>query len=81
MSMPVTKLPYDKAAKFRELAEKRVSSLLKRIGHIANLANRSSYEYDEQQIGKMFRTIRSELDAAEKRFNSSGKAGAKQFHF
>lgn len=78
----VEKLPLDKSAKFRTLAERRVSNLLKVIGHIGNLSNRASYEYSDKQIATMFRSIRNELDAAEQRFASAGKsASSKQFRF
>lgn len=38
-----------KAAKFKRLAERRVSNALRHIGYVRNLANRNQYEYTEEQ--------------------------------
>lgn len=56
------------AQAFKRLAVPRVSAAIKRIQLIGNLSNRSSYEYTEAQVSKVFSTIRAELDAAEARF-------------
>lgn len=56
------------AQAFKRLAVPRVSAAIKRIQLIGNLSNRSSYEYNEVQVSKIFSTIRAELDAAEARF-------------
>jgi hypothetical protein len=57
-----------KAAKFRTLAAKRVNKAMRSIQRIGNLSRRSSYDYTADEIDKMFRAMRDELDAAEKRF-------------
>jgi hypothetical protein len=58
----------DKAVKFRDLGSKRVNRLLKFIGQLGNLANRSSYDYSDSERAKMFASIRESLDACEARF-------------
>lgn len=52
----------DKAAKFRELATKRVSRTVHAIRLIANLANRSSYEYTDEQSAKLMTALAEAVD-------------------
>jgi len=63
----------DKAGKFRQLAERRVTQALRIINRIGNLSNKSSYEFTAEQIGKMFEAMRNELTEAEDRFNRAVK--------
>lgn len=62
-----------KRAKFRELAEKRVSNTLKQIQLIGNLSNTRVYEYDEEDIKKIFKTLKEEMSLAEAKFKSKGR--------
>lgn len=65
----------DKAVKFRQLAETRVSAVLRRLRSIGNLSRRGSYDYSPEQVESMFSAIREELEAAHKRFTSDPQAG------
>lgn len=69
----------DKRQKFIELAEARVNRAIKDIRLIGNLANRSSYDYSEDDARKIFRTLQKELDAAKGRF--IGDSGGKDSEF
>lgn len=60
--------------KFIELAEKRVTRAIKAIRLIGNLSNRSNYSYSDEDVKKIIRTLRSELDAMSARFEA-GRAG------
>lgn len=62
-----------KKEKFKELAEKRVSNALKQIQLIGNLSNTRVYEYDEEDIRKVFKTLKEELSLAESKFKSKGR--------
>ena len=62
-----------KREKFRELAEKRVSNALKQIQLIGNLSNTRVYEYDEEAIKKIFKTLKEEISLAESKFKSKGR--------
>jgi len=53
---------------FNRLAPSRVNALLNRIRILGNLSNRSSYEYTEEQVDKMFATIRERLKLVENKF-------------
>jgi hypothetical protein len=69
----------NKRDKFVELAEARVNRAIKDIRLIGNLANRSAYEYGDEDARKIFRALQRELDAAKARF--SGDAGGKDSEF
>jgi len=58
----------DKARKFRELAEARVSATIWRIRQIGKLARRTSYAFNQEQLEAIFKALRDEVDAAEKAF-------------
>lgn len=66
----------EKRGKFKELAEKRVSNAMKNIQLIGNLSNTRAYEYDEEDIKKIFKTLREELSLAESKFKSKNKNSA-----
>lgn len=63
----------EKKRKFHELAEKRVSNALKQIQLIGNLANTRAYEYEDEEVRKIFRSLKEELNLAEAKFKSKGR--------
>ena len=63
----------DKKKKFRELAEKRVNNALKNIQLIGNLSNTRAYEYDDDDIKKIFKSLKEEIAIAESKFKAKGK--------
>jgi len=63
----------EKKKKFRELAEKRVNNALKNIQLIGNLSNTRAYDYDEEEVKKIFKTLKEEISIAESKFKSKGK--------
>ena len=65
-------LPRDRT-KFVELANKRVSRALKAIQLIGNLSNRSSYDYTEEDVRKIFKALEDEMTDCRKRFDRAGK--------
>ncbi len=68
----------DKHAKFRQLAESRTNKALEAIGRIGNLSNRSLYEWDEEEVRRIIRALKSEISEVESRFASPrSKAGPK----
>ena len=69
----------DKRKKFVELAEARVNRAIKDIRLIGNLANRSAYEYSEEDVRKVFRALSREIDAAKSRF--TGDTGGRDSDF
>lgn len=69
----------DKRGKFVEIAEKRVSRLLKDIRLIGNLSNRSNYSYEADDVAKIFSAIESEIKASRKRFDVALDSEEKNF--
>lgn len=63
----------EKRDKFHELAEKRVSNALKQIQLIGNLANTRAYEYEEEEVKKIFKSLKEELNLAEAKFKAKGR--------
>lgn len=67
-------------AKFVKLASARVTKALKDIQLIANLANRSNYDYTDEDVTKIFKALNEEIAACKKRFELSNKrAGTQKF--
>jgi len=46
-----------KSERFKRLAASRTNEVLKRLRVLSNCANRSAYEYTEEDIKKIFSTI------------------------
>jgi hypothetical protein len=68
-----------KADKFRSIAERRVSNILKQVRLVGNLSNHASYDYTPEQINKIFKTIRAEVDATEDRFTRTSRPHVAEF--
>ena len=67
-------------SKFVKLASMRVSKTLKDIQLIGNLANRSNYDYTDEDVAKIFKALSEEIAACRKRFDlSKKKNGAAKF--
>ena len=60
----------EKKDKFKELAEKRVNNAMKNIQLIGNLYNTRVYEYDVEDVKKIFKTLREQINLAESKFRS-----------
>jgi arginine repressor len=69
----------NKQEKFVEIAEKRVSRLLKDIRLIGNLSNRNNYIYDANDVAKIFGAIQAELTISRKRFDVALTSQEKSF--
>lgn len=69
----------EKEIKFKELAEKRVNNAIKNIQLIGNLSNTRAYSYTEEDIKKIFKTLKEELALAETKFRLRGKNNSFKF--
>ena len=69
----------DKAAKFVELANKRVNKALKDLKLIGNLANTKNYEYTEEQAKKILKALQKELDNVKHNFQDAELMGNNDF--
>lgn len=55
-------------SRFKRIAEKRTNDIIRRVQLLGNCSNRSSYDYTDQQVSKIFAAIDKELKAAKLRF-------------
>jgi hypothetical protein len=69
----------DKRKKFVELAEARVNRAIKDVRLIGNLANKSAYEYSDEDARRIFKALQKEIDAAKSRF--TGDTGGRDSEF
>lgn len=58
----------EKRERFERLAEKRTNAVLKKLDILANCANRNRYEYDEEDIEKIFKSIRKKVRETQSEF-------------
>lgn len=57
-----------KRERFIRVATRRTNAVLKKIAIIGNCANRSAYEYTEDEVNKIFNEIEKELRTAKMKF-------------
>jgi hypothetical protein len=55
---------------FVRLAEARMSKLLHCLDLLGNLSNRSNYSYDEEDVRKIFATLRKKVRDVEVKFHT-----------
>jgi ABC-type Fe3+-hydroxamate transport system substrate-binding protein len=60
----------DKRAKFVELANNRVTRAIKDLRLVGNLANKSSYEYTDEEARKIIKALQREVDDLKARFRN-----------
>jgi len=68
----------DKSAKFKELARSRVNRAINMIRLIANLGNKTHYDYTPEQARKIVTALQSEVNNVKTKFNSK-KRGTEEF--
>ena len=54
--------------RFKRIAEKRTNEILERTRILGNCANKSSYEYNEEEINKIFSEIDKQLKLTKAKF-------------
>jgi hypothetical protein len=65
--------------KFVELAEKRVTRVLKDIRLIGNLSNKSNYSYSDEDVRKIIKALEKEIRKLKLRFEKHGDSEAIEF--
>ena len=70
--------PEAKDARFRRLAEKRVNVVLDRLRLLGQLSDKRNYDYDDEQVAKIFRAIDREVKAVKLKFRN-GTSERKSF--
>lgn len=67
---PISKKNTDETRenRFKRIATKRTNVIIEKISLLGNCSNRSSYDYTEQEVNKIFSAIDKELKQAKARF-------------
>ena len=68
----------DKSAKFKELARSRVNRAINMIRLIANLGNKTHYDYTPDQAKKIINALQSEVTNVKTKFKSK-RRGTEEF--
>lgn len=63
-----TKISQNKKERFKRLASNRTSEVLKKVKILSNCANRSAYEYNEEEISKIFSAIDRAVKESKSKF-------------
>ena len=65
--------------KFIELAEKRMTRLIKQIKLVGNLSNKSNYIYTDKQANKIMKTLNDELNDVKQKFRNGSNNKQSKF--
>ena len=70
-----------KSDRFRRLAEKRAENALRYINLVGNLANRSNYEYTEEEQRKIITALQDAVRDVASKFRSKSNGERNKFKF
>ena len=59
----------EKRARFKKLATQRTNTVLRRLKVLGNCANRSAYDYSQDEIKKIFSTIENKVRGTKAKFH------------
>jgi transcription elongation GreA/GreB family factor len=69
----------DKRAKFVELANNRVTRAIKDMRLIGNLSSRANYDYNDEDVKRILRTLQKQIEILRTRFSSGGGGSDAEF--
>jgi hypothetical protein len=70
-----------KKDRFKNVAGRRVQKVLDDLESLSKCANKSTYEYSDEEVRKMMRAIREKVKFLDVAFNSGAKSGKQTFEF
>lgn len=71
-----------KRERFERIASSRVNTILDTLDSLSKCSNKNNYEYTEQDVKKMFETIKDRIKTTEKLFHEeANKKEKNEFHF
>lgn len=73
-------MPENRRQRFVRLVNKRVNRALKTIQLIGNLANKTHYEYGDDDVRKVVKALEDEVRATKQRFDNSTNGKGTRFH-
>jgi len=57
-----------KNERFRRIAEKRTNEIIEKIRILGNCSNKSTYQYSNEEVNKIFSTLEFELKQTKTKF-------------
>ena len=69
----------EKREKFVALAERRTVNAIRAIRVISKLGNRNAYEYTDEDVNKIARTLTHEIEAMKTRMKDTRRSDAVEF--
>ena len=70
-----------KKDRFKNVAGRRIQKVLDDLESLSKCANKSTYEYTEEEVRKMMRAIKEKVKFLDVAFNSGAKSGKQTFEF
>ena len=64
-----------KSEKFKRISSERIAKIEKAIENLENLANKSSYDYTDEQVDKMFSYLEEKLAQTKGAFKGNKSSG------
>ena len=61
----------ERRERFKRLATQRTNAVIQKVKVLSNCANRSAYEYSEEEVSKIFSEIEKRLKEARGKFHYS----------
>ena len=68
-SKPQKRVTESREARFKRLAESRVNNVLRSIRILGNLSNTTNYQYTQDEVNRIFRAVREQLELVEGKFH------------
>jgi len=59
--------------RFKRIATRRTNNILNQMRLLGNLSNKSTYDYSEEEVSKIFSAIESQLKIAKVKFHAHRK--------
>ncbi|QDC71725.1 hypothetical protein [Candidatus Methylopumilus universalis] len=59
-----------RSEKFKRVATKRTNELLEKIRILGNCSNKSTYEYTEEDVIKIFKSLEKQLETMKAKFSN-----------
>lgn len=59
-----------RSEKFKRVASKRTEELLEKIRILGNCSNKSTYEYTDEDVIKIFKSLEKQLEAMKAKFSN-----------
>ena len=59
--------------RFKRIATRRTNNILNQIRLLGNLSNKSTYEYSQEEVNKIFSTIEAQLRITKAKYHSHGR--------